>query len=98
MRLREEAAALGLDLGLLTVIGDMTTLRARITSPSGAYTLEVDHSRFCGTEDYEVECEAEDLIPARDEVLGLLDRLGVAYEPSPAPKFARMIAAAGLDA
>jgi uncharacterized protein YjbK len=96
-RLREEAASLGLDLSQLSVIGDMITLRAKIRSPSGRYVLEVDHSRYCGTEDHEIECEAEDLHPARDEILALLASLGVDYDASPAPKFARMIAAAGLS-
>lgn len=91
--LRGEATALSVDLGGYAHIGSMRTTRSQITSPSGQHVMELDHSRYCGTEDFELECEVEDTAAVEGEVLGLLEDLGVSWDDGAEPKFARLISA-----
>lgn len=91
--LRRRAQERGVSLDGLRPIGAMTTLRAKIHSPSRRWVMELDHSRFFGQEDHELECEADDLEAALAEVSGLLDELGVEHHPSASSKSGRFVAA-----
>lgn len=91
LRFVQEAGQRAVGLQNLAVIGSMTTSRALITSPSGRWTLELDHSVYADTEDFELECEADDLHAAHDELVGFLERLNIPWTPSKLPKLARLI-------
>ncbi len=80
---------------LLTCVGATHTHRARIQSPSGSYVLELDHTRYLGEEDWELECETQEhaLHNARVELETLFESLGVQTSLGAKPKYARFMAA-----
>ncbi|MEL6177674.1 MAG: CYTH domain-containing protein, partial [Myxococcota bacterium] len=75
--LRVRGAEHGLQLSELSPIGAMTTHRTLIRTPDGPWTMELDHSHYLGLDDYELECEADDMAAAFRSVSALLDTLGV---------------------
>lgn len=87
----------GIPDGVLCVVGELTTERAKIQSPSGRWILELDRSHYAGREDFELECETEDPLEARAELDELFARLGVVSRASALPKFARLMNALGLS-
>lgn len=78
-------------LGTLVRQGTLTTHRTVIQGPEGLQ-IELDHSEFAGGEDFELECETDDLKGTRAILTAWLDELGVLYAPSTLPKVARLFA------
>lgn len=72
--------------------GTLTTRRALLVTPQG-YALEIDHSEYAGCEDWEVECETEDLEAARAVIVPWLESEGVYTTPAVKTKVGRMFAA-----
>lgn len=90
--LRAEAEALGVCVAPLIRQGTLTTHRVALASPQGL-PLELDHSEYAGVEDWELECETDDLDLARATLLPWLDALQIRYTPSERTKVARLFAA-----
>ncbi len=90
---RALVAAVGAEAAsALEVQGELVTHRAEVETPHGL-RLEVDHSEYAGQEDWEVECEVEDLEAARAALLPWLASLGVAATPSQVTKVGRLFGA-----
>jgi len=89
--LARERETRGLPPGPLVRQGTLTTHRTVIDGPAGL-RLELDRSEFAGGEDFELECETDDLKAAQAVLTPWLDGLGVLYAPSAAPKVGRLFA------
>lgn len=75
----------------LVEIGALVTERSRVQSPSGAFVWELDRSTYLDRQDFELECEAEDLEQARGELEAHLAALGVQAQEGARPKVARLL-------
>jgi uncharacterized protein YjbK len=83
-----------LAFGPLGRLGQTVTTRQKLSF--GYFVLELDATTYPdGSSDLELECEtfAPDL--AREEIEGLLNRIGVAFAPSAEGKYARFLARGG---
>jgi uncharacterized protein YjbK len=75
----------------LTRLGELVTKRA-VIGLDGGHTAELDHSRYLGHEDFELECETEDAKAADAAITALFASLDVDTVRSEGPKLARFMA------
>ncbi|MGM0897732.1 MAG: CYTH domain-containing protein [Bacillota bacterium] len=87
----EELGRLGVSLFHLKRIGSLTTHRVEVGYEGGLLVL--DHSEYCGTEDYEMEYEVTDEAEGKRKFLSLLEEKAIPIRPAD-KKIARFMKAA----
>lgn len=87
----EELERLGVSAAHLRLIGSLTTHRVEVDYEGGLLVL--DHSEYCGTEDYELEYEVTDEAAGKKKFLQLLTEKGIPLRPAD-KKIARFMQAA----
>jgi uncharacterized protein YjbK len=88
---RAELERLNVSPAALKLIGSLTTYRAEIEYAGGLLVL--DHSQYCGIEDYELEYEVTDEVIGKEAFFTLLKERAIPIRPAD-KKIARFMAAA----
>ncbi|MFC4712643.1 CYTH domain-containing protein [Planococcus dechangensis] len=88
---RAELEQLNVSPAALKLIGSLTTYRAEIEYAGGLLVL--DHSQYCGIEDFELEYEVTDEASGKEAFFTLLKEKAIPIRPAD-KKIARFMAAA----
>ncbi len=93
--LRALAKANGFEACLLERTGHLKTTRFAFVGPDGV-SIELDHSFYGNTEDWELECESEQAAAANQILVAWFKSLGVAARANKRSKYVRMLAATAV--